>query len=66
MHKLSKPLEVSVHTAYEEHQMSRCDAYPVSDGQLTDKQDGLSVDSIEGREGKTRRVVIDIGDSVNV
>lgn len=46
--------------------MSRCDAYPVSDGQLTDKQDGLSVDSIEGREGKTRRVVIDIGDSVNV
>jgi hypothetical protein len=66
-HKLSKQLEVTVHTAFEEHQMSQCDAYPGSDGQLTDKPDELSVDSrVEYREEKTRRGVIDIGDSVDV
>ena len=70
VHKLSRQLEVTVHTAYEEHQMSHekpCDTYPGSDGQLTDKPDELSVDGkVEGREGKPSRAIIDIADSVNV
>ena len=61
VHKLSKQLEVTVHTAFEEHQLSPCDAYPVLDKQLSDKPDGLSLESgVESREGKTRRGVIDI------
>jgi len=71
VHKLSKQLEVTVHTAYEEHSMSHqthCDAYPGSEGQLADKPEELSEDGrVEGgREGKTRRGIIDIADSVNV
>jgi hypothetical protein len=67
VHKLSNQLEVSVHTTFEEHQMSHCEAYPGLDGQLADKPDEFSVDSkVEGREGKGRRSVIDIGDSMNV
>ena len=67
MHKLSKKLEVTVHTDFEEHQMSKCDACPGSDGQLTDKPDEFSVDSgVEGHEEKIRREsVIDVGSSVN-
>jgi hypothetical protein len=58
VHKLSEQLEVTVHTAYEEHPMSHkthCDAYPGSDGQLANnlKPDQLSVDGkVEGRELK--------------
>jgi hypothetical protein len=63
-------MEVTVHTAYEEHPMAHethCDAYPGSDGQLADKPEVLSVDGkVEGGEGKTRRAIIDIADSVNV
>ena len=60
--KLSKRLEVTVHTAFEEHQISQSDGYPASNVQLADKPDELSVDSEEEcREGKTRRE-----DSVNV
>ena len=51
-------MEVSVHTTYEEHQMSHCEAYPGSEGQLTDKPDELSVDS--------KVEVVDIGDHMNV
>lgn len=65
--KLSKRLEVTVHTAFEEHHISQCDGYPGSNGQLADKPDGLSVDSREEcRGGKTCPGVIDIGDSENV
>jgi hypothetical protein len=70
VHKLSKQLEVTVQTAYEEYPMSHeahYEAYPSSDGQLADKSDELSVDGrVEGREGKTRRAITDIADSVNV
>jgi hypothetical protein len=53
VHKLSKQLEVTVHTAYEEHPMAshetHCDAYLGSDGQLADKPEKLSVDGkVEG------------------
>jgi hypothetical protein len=46
-HQFSKQLEVTVHTAYEEHPVSHethCDAYPGSDGQLAEKPDEVSVD----------------------
>jgi hypothetical protein len=70
VHKLSNQLEVTVHTAYEEHPVShetRCDAYPGSDGQLADKPDELNVDGkVEGGEGKTHRGIIDIAYSANV
>jgi hypothetical protein len=72
VHKLSDQLEVTVHTAYEEHPMSRkahCDVYPGSDGRLADKPDELSLESdgkVEGGEEKTHRGIIDIADSVNV
>jgi hypothetical protein len=63
VHTLQKQLEVTVHTAFEEHQMSRCGVYDGSDGHLTDKPDELSVDSkVEGLEEKTHRGVINIGD----
>jgi hypothetical protein len=46
LHPLSKQLEVTVHTAYEEHPVShetQGDAYSGSDGQSTDKPDEVSV-----------------------
>lgn len=67
VHNLSKQLEVAVHTEIEEHQLSQCDTYSSSNGQLAEKSDKLSVDSgVENHEGKTPQGVIDIGHSVNV
>jgi hypothetical protein len=72
VHKLSEQLEVTVHTAHEEHPTSHethCDAYPGSDRKTADEPDELSVDGkpeVERGEGKTRRVIIDIADKVNV
>lgn len=64
MHKLSRQLEVTVHTAYEEHQISHethCDGYQGSDGQAADKSDALSMDDkVDGLEGNTRQAIIDI------
>jgi hypothetical protein len=69
VHKLSKHLEVTVHTAYEEHPISHethCEGYQGSDGQVGDKSDAaLSVDDkVEGLEGNTRQAIIDIHASV--
>ena len=48
-------LEVTVHTDYEEHQMSHathCGSSPSSDGHLADKAQELSLgDDVEDREG---------------
>ena len=60
-------MEVTVHTAFEEHQLSPCDVYPGSVGQMSDKPDELSVDSrVESHEEKSRRGVMDIGNSMSV
>jgi hypothetical protein len=65
----SKQMEVTVHTAYEEHPMSHethCDAYPSSDGRLSDKPGKLGVDGkVESREVKTHWAIND-ADPVNV
>lgn len=69
-HKLSKQLEVTVHTDYEEHQLSQShqthyDIFTGSDGQLAYKSDDLGVDGkVEGREVKTCRAIIDKADNV--
>lgn len=66
-HQLSKQLEVTVHTSYEEHPVShetQCDPYPGSDGQLAEKPDEVSMDGGPRRE--TRPMIIDSVDSMNV